>query len=435
VSGQVRVAAVPLPIGTVARPEQEIGMKRRQTSFAARSRQLAAGLALGLFGLTPVLAGDWDVGGSAGVETRIFLREPAFGGQEDGVQSSLILEGDFRWRSDDRRHQWVIVPWARIDSLDEERTHADLREGFYRYSGDAITVEVGVIKVFWGVTESRHLVDVINQTDAVEDADGEDKLGQPAFRVSSQRDWGLIEGFILPYHRERTFAGVEGRLRGPLPVDWDSAIYEHADEENHVDLAARWSHFIGDWDIGLSAFHGTSREPTLRMAPSGDRFLPHYSVISQVSADIQLTKGAWLWKFEGLGQSGHGDTFGAAVAGVEYTFYGVSQSGADFGVLVEYLHDGRSDDPTITPLTTFDNDVFVGGRYAFNDIADTGILGGAVVDVEDGSTAVFLEAERRLGADYFIELEGRFTTNIAANNPLAAFDRDDAVTLRLTRHF
>ena len=104
-------------------------------------------------------------------------------------------------------------------------------------------------------------------------------------------------------------------------------------------------------------------------------------------------------------------------------------------MLVEYLHDGRSEDPAVAPLTTFDNDVFIGGRYALNDIADTSILGGAVIDVEDGSTAVFVEAERRLGADYFIELEGRFTTNVDPLNALSAFDSDDAVTLRLTRYF
>ena len=44
---------------------------------------------------------------------------------------------------------------------------------------------VGAAKVFWGTAESRHLVDIINQTDAVEDIDEEDKLGQPMVKVFS----------------------------------------------------------------------------------------------------------------------------------------------------------------------------------------------------------------------------------------------------------
>ncbi|MDD7885073.1 hypothetical protein [Flavivirga sp. 57AJ16] len=36
------------------------------------------------------------------------------------------------------------------------------------------------------MTESNHLVDIINQTDAVETFDGEEKLGQPMVQLS----WG-----------------------------------------------------------------------------------------------------------------------------------------------------------------------------------------------------------------------------------------------------
>lgn len=401
-----------------------------------RSLVLPALILMAVVGLAHATAHaqDWDTGGSAGLETRIFLDDPAWPGQSDDVQSSIILEGDFRWRSEDRRHQLVVVPWARIDSTDDERTHADLREGFYRYIGDTFTLETGLIKVFWGVTESRHLVDIINQTDLVEDSDGEDKLGQPALRLTSQRDWGRLEFFVLPGFRERTFPGRDGRLRGPLPVT-QAPLYEHADEERHVDLAARWSHFLGDWDVGLAAFHGTDREPVFAISDSGDSLHPLYRIITQLSADVQLTRGPWLWKGEAIVREGQGDTFGAFSGGLEYTFYGITASGADFGVLAEYHLDGRDSDPAIAPPTAFDNDIFLGGRLALNDINDTAILGGAVIDTENGSTAALIEAERRFGSYIFLELEGRFTLNVDERDALFPADRDDALTLRLTRHF
>ncbi len=70
---------------------------------------------------------------------------------------------------------------------------------------------VGVRRVFWGVTEFQHLVDIINQSDSVEDIDNEDKLGQPMINLSLVKDWGIVDFFVLPYFRERTFAGAEGR--------------------------------------------------------------------------------------------------------------------------------------------------------------------------------------------------------------------------------
>ncbi len=392
-------------------------------------------LAAVIFGASTALSQGWDAGGSIGAEARIFSDDPAFAGQEDGVQTSIILEGDFRWRSADRRHQFVLVPWARIDAVDDARSHADLREGFYRFVGDELTVEAGLIKVFWGVTESRHLVDIINQTDGVEDSDGEDKLGQPAIRLTRQTGWGRLETYLLPGFRERTFPGIEGRLRSPLVIDTDAPLYEHADEERHVDLATRWSHYLGDWDLGLAAFHGTSREPFFVPSTDGLRLRPVYAIISQVSADVQLTRGAWLWKGEAIVREGQGDTFAAFTGGLEYTFYGVTASGADLGLLVEYHSDGRDNDPSVAPPTAFDNDVFLGGRFAFNDMNDTSLLGGAIIDVENGSSAVLIEAERRLGTHIFVEIEGRFTVNVDPADALAVVRDDDAVTLRVTRHF
>lgn len=398
--------------------------------FAIEAAGLAASLLSG-----SALAGDLDTGGSVGLEARSFLRDAAWVGQSDELQTSIILEGDWRWRSDDRRHQLVAVPWARLDSLDDTRSHADLREGYYRYLGDSVTVQAGFIKVFWGVTESRHLVDIINQTDAVEDIDGEDKLGQPAIRVSHQRDWGLLEFFVLPGFRERTFSGVEGRYRGALIIDGDQAVYDNAAGDQHVDIAARWSHYYGDWDIGVSAFHGTGREPVFMMAPQGDRLLPVYNQITQIGLDIQFTNEAWLWKFEAIGREGQGDDFAAMVAGVEYSFYGITQSGGDLGVIVEYLRDDRDENPFIAPVTGFDNDVFVGGRYAFNDFSDTSILAGAIIDLSNGTRAVSVEAERRIGDNYFVEIEGRFFDSVDVADPTFSIARDNSLTLRVTRHF
>ena len=164
----------------------------------------------------------------------------------------------------------------------------------------------------------------------------------------------------------------------------------------------------------------------------GDRLVPFYAVIHQVGIDVQYTREAWLWKLEGLAREGQGSTFGAAVGGFEYTFYQVAESAADVGLLAEYLHDGRG---RTAPPTAFDRDVFVGSRLALNDTQDTQVLLGAVVDLDDGSIVGLLEAGRRVGEHYRIELESRFFVSIDATNTLAAFEDDSFVTLRISRYF
>ena len=61
--------------------------------------------------------------------------------------------------------------------------------------------------VFWGVAESQHLVDIINQIDFLEHPNGEVKLGQPMVHVTWTSDWGTLEFFGLPYHRPAHLPG------------------------------------------------------------------------------------------------------------------------------------------------------------------------------------------------------------------------------------
>ena len=384
----------------------------------------------------PVAAGDLELTGSIGLENRLFFEKGALPGQISTYQPSLELEADIRWQSGNQAWDVVIIPYTRLDAKDGERTHFDLREAYVRWTGDEWTVRAGLGKVFWGVAESVHLVDIINQSDSVEDLDNEDKLGQPMFEVSTQRDWGQITAYVMPGFRKRTFPGADGRLRPPLLVDNDLALFdEGTDDDNDVDFALRYSHYFGDWDVGLSFFHGANREARFIPNSEATALIPHYDDITQFGVDIQYTKDAWLWKFEALIRDSAFETYAAAVGGFEYTFYGVSEAGADLGILLEFQYDGRSDDPAIAPFTIADNDVFVGARYALNDADDTSILAGVVTDVNDASMSGVIEATKRFGENWVAEIEGRFFMNVDPDNVAFGFKDDSHVMFRLTRYF
>ena len=150
------------------------------TASAASRRTSALACALASLAAAPALAEGVDVGGEVAAELRLFPSEGRFSGQFERWQPSLTFEPDIRWSSDGGAHGIVFVPFARLDGQDGERTHVDIREGYYRYVADqGWSLTLGLAKVFWGRAESRHLVDIVNQTDSVEDIDEEDKLGQP----------------------------------------------------------------------------------------------------------------------------------------------------------------------------------------------------------------------------------------------------------------
>ncbi|MCO4812955.1 MAG: hypothetical protein KC572_15250, partial [Gammaproteobacteria bacterium] len=222
-----------------------------------------------LAALSPARGEEVDISGSLDLQVRAFWQDPAWVGQDGrSLQGAMVSTTEFRWRNKDGNQRTSFIPYLRWDATDEERNLVDLKEAYWAIEGDDYEVLVGNNTVFWGVTESVHLVDTINQTDFAGDIDGEDKLGQPMISLALQRDWGEISAFVMPYFRERTFASVDGRFRPPLPVDTDKPLYESSSAENRVDLALRYSHYFGDVDIGLHAFSGTSREP--RFVPAAD---------------------------------------------------------------------------------------------------------------------------------------------------------------------
>jgi hypothetical protein len=382
---------------------------------------------------SPVRGEGIDIRGSVELQTRMFAHAPAWPGQDDQrLQGSVASTLEFRWRNEEGDQRVSLIPTLRLDGTDSERSQFDLNEAYWAFEGDDYEVLVGANTVFWGVTESVHLVDIINQTDFAGDIDGEDKLGQPMVSLALQRDWGEVSAFVMPYFRERTFPGFDGRLRPPLPVDTDNPLFESSDKEQHIDLALRYSHYFGDVDIGVSAFSGTSREPRFVPASDGLSLLPLYDQIDQLGVDLQYTKEAWLWKLEAIARDGAESSFAAAVGGFEYTFYQVGESSSDVGLLLEYQYDGRD---AREPVTLADNDIFVATRLAFNDVQDTAVLAGFSYDVDTGETFVNVEAERRFGEDWFAELRVRLFSGASPADTSYWLQRDDYVQLNIARYF
>jgi hypothetical protein len=287
--------------------------------------------------------------------------------------------------------------------------------------------------VFWGVTESLHLVDVINQTDLVENLDGEDKLGQPMVNVALIRSWGTVELFAMPFFRDRTFQGSDGRLRAPVLVDEDAASFQSGAERHHFDWAARWSHFIGSWDLAVSYFDGTNRDPLLQ--PSLDAsgmpsLVPLYEQMSQVGLEGQYTSGGWLLKFEGLTRDVPAGRYWAFASGFEYTIPQILGSSADLGVLSEYLFDDRGDAAT----TPFESDLTFGGRLAFNDVQSSELLAFVVADIEGDGNLLSVEGSRRVGNDWIVSLETRVFFGSTPGDLMYSLRQDDYVGLSIKRY-
>ena len=384
-----------------------------------------------------------DFSAEVGLEGRFFVEEGLQG--QDRFQPSIRTLLEYQAQYDD--NDFHVAVFGRVDKEDDERSHADLREAYWTHVADGWEMRLGVSKVFWGVTESRHLVDIINQTDLVENIDAEDKLGQPMLKLAVEREWGNLDFFWLPYFRERTFPGSDGRLNSlPFHVDTDNAVFESSAENWHSDFALRYAVSIDSMDLAISHFSGTSRNPFLMFNGNfaDPSFVPVYKQIDQTGIELQYIIDEWLLKFEGITSSGENQRYSAAVFGFEYTQVGVFDTYADLGWIVEYLFDDRRNqkDPAKIAQHSFERDVFLGWRYAFNDMDSSEVLAGVIYDPKTEESLFSLEYSQRLANDLKLFVEIRAFQGAESQSQTAAEDLktlylkdEDYLQLELVKYF
>ena len=318
-----------------------------------------------------------------------------------------------------------------LNGSGDGNSYFDISEFYYSHAEDHWTVDVGVKKVFWGVVESRHLVDVVNQQDYRQFPDIDAKLGQPMLHYTYQFESSAFEFYLLPYVRSQVFPEKAQHFALPLPVDNDSAEFESAAGKQHLDVALRWA---GNWDYldyGVSVFAGTDRVPTFAISGDGRELIPVYWQKKQLGVDLQATVNNWLLKLEAIAVSRQPGSFRAATIGSEYTFYSVFDTRADIGVLAEYNWDSRS----VDEADFLQNDLFLGGRLVLNNIQSTEILAGVALDLDHSAVAGRVELNHRINKALSVSLDAWWFDSNEAADPLSLYNNEDLVRINIDYYF
>lgn len=362
-----------------------------------------------------------------------FFRDPAFDPRQEGDGLTYRFQPKY-FKKFDNSWSFKFSPFFRYDQQDGERTHNDIRELALHKKDDLWEAKLGISKVFWGVTKSQYLVDIINQTDLIENIDGTVKLGQPMINLALKQKWGKTELFVLPYFRERTYESSSGRLRFLIPVDTGQAVYESSQEKKHVDYAVRWSHKLSVWNIGLSHFTGTSRAPrfTLGANVNGETVLvPNYDQIEQTGLDLKATTGRWIWKLDLINRQNPLDSYIAWTAGFQYNRKRVFKSKKDMAILVEYMYDDRND----PSKTVFERDIFLAAILKFNNPSSTAVIASYYIDEDSDERIYKFEIRRKIGKSSKLSAEAIVVSNAEVPSPLYNLRRDSYLRVKFTKQF
>jgi hypothetical protein len=310
--------------------------------------------------------------------------------------------------------------------------YVDPRVAKISWEGGNWQAVLGYDIVYWGVAESQNVVNIVNQRDQVRDLQGDLALGQAMFALRYFGPSWALEGFVLPKFRNLDY-GVDNQRWGfGFPVDGDSATFESADGEDHVDFALRFSGAAGDLEYGISVFDGTLRRPELRLDAVNNTLIPHYILARQYGIDLQFTRGATLFKFEGI----HVDprsagSYNAAVYGIEHNLGTVGSSGWEATLFAEHNWDSRGNARGVV----FQNDLFLGARINFANVRDSQLTLGAMYDLDHGGLLGNIEFDTRLTDQLSLNAQYTFVSADDPDDALFTAQDIDQLTVRVEWNF
>jgi hypothetical protein len=379
---------------------------------------------------------EWEINNEVGFDIREFHKEEAHSGQKNTYSNYLSSE---IYLEISEQINFIAEPYYRYDHNDKERSLFNFKENYLIYLQGNSEVKLGIAEIFWGVTESKNLVDIINVYDGT-DGDQKAKLGQSMLSYSTYSErLGIFDFYYLPFFSKKPQIGESGRLRLSKPIENYNFVYSGGAGDKVPSWAVKWEKNIGMSDFSIQAFRGNSRENSTIPLIEGTtlKYFAGYERISQIGTYIQTISGSYIFKVEAIRRHGQKnasnirENYYSVTLGTEYLINRLFEKVWDLSLFIEYSNDNRSNDST----DIMQNDIFMAGQFLFNDVSGTELLIGSTFDMDGGGNTSNVELSSRITED--IRVTGTYQLYWSTNNkdPLYDFRRDNYFGVKAIKYF
>ena len=409
---------------------------------------------LGLFLATPAYAG-WSSKGELAVEGRVFLDDDNDTTIDQGIGMMGRLQIDHRHKAFKER----LRMYGRLDQQDPARTILVIEEAWAQWKFKPFKLKVGYDLLNWTATEAFHPADIFNSRNLDSDLQNYEKLGELMVSLSAKTALGNFTLYHMPTFTQPILPSPASRLSfspgQEFAVSRLNASGKITDQWFAPQFGLRWRYAFDNADISLHGIHHQDRsQPTVIVVDNAPSAL--FQTVTQVGGTYQHVVDAFILKVEAAwrifhkpseedqgivfldGSNGRPD-HGRVAFGLEYGL--AHEAGSESTLLVEAQSLVGTSRETAALLDTFQADVLLGYRFAFNDVASTSFIISGIADVENLDEFIgSFSCERRFGETWIAKASVRIlhteeATNLLEAKPLQRIGKSDHISLQITRHF
>ncbi|QSZ42595.1 hypothetical protein GJV85_10900 [Sulfurimonas aquatica] len=288
-----------------------------------------------------------------------------------------------------------------------KRSYLRLNELYLQYELEDSQIMFGKNIRFWGALEVNNITDNFNISEFRSDPVENDKIGSWNASYTHYTDSGEMSLIAKFYEPNREMSALP-YIYYPFTtnvIQYDASLITKK-SVNRPSVYLKYSgstddEYTLDYSVIFEDGYDSQRYYTLPTSPTGTINENAY-LVNKIITYNTLVLGATLYKLEAVyadvvDDDEISDYYNIGL-GIEHTLTQVYKE-ADLGLLAEYykyatLEDTKRDDLELFEI--FQNDLFLGLRYSFNDGNDATIVGGAILDLEYNEQVYYIEYEARV---------------------------------------
>ena len=345
----------------------------------------------------------------------------------------------------------ALLDYYDIQGGEEEtlRSYFRVNEAYVKYDFEDSQIMFGKNIRFWGALEVHNLTDGFNINELRSDSAEKDKIGSWNSAYTYYTNSGEV-AIIAKFHEQNREIAAYPSVYHPFTNT--AFVYDEnlqtQDSKNRPSIYLKYSgstnsEYTLDYSVIFENGYDSQRyyaQNTL----SPNIIQEHAYLVNKLLTYNTLVLGSTLYKLEATYANVINDVLIADYynigLGVEHTLTQI-YSEADLGLLAEYynystINPNNNQYDDLALFEVFQNDLFVGARYSFNQGDSASIVGGAIIDLDYDEQVYYIEYEGRIYNLLKLNIDYRQTEpSSTTQTALRRMGRQQRISLKLGYYF